>query len=63
MFQNLKINKIFTAAMPVIIFIMNLCAVAILWFGVIRISDMCMKLEGNYGCYRIFNNNYCMAVM
>lgn len=41
---NIKINKIFAMAMPVIMFIMNLCAVTILWFGSIRISDGYMKL-------------------
>jgi len=35
---NIKINKIFAMAMPVILFIMNLCAIAILWFGAIRIN-------------------------
>lgn len=35
---NIKVNKIFAMAMPVILFIMNLCAIAILWFGAIRIN-------------------------
>lgn len=35
---NIKINKIFAMAMPVIMLIMNLCAVAILWFGSRRIG-------------------------
>lgn len=35
---NIKLNKIFAAVMPSIMAIMNVCAVAILWFGSIRIS-------------------------
>ena len=35
---NIKMNKIFAMAMPLIMAIMNVCAVAILWFGAIRIN-------------------------
>lgn len=36
---NIKVNKIFARAMPLIMLIMNICAVAILWFGSIRINN------------------------
>jgi len=41
---NIKMNKILAVAMPGIMVIMNLCAVAILWFGSIRISNGKMLL-------------------
>lgn len=36
---NIKMNKIFAVAMPSVMAIMNICAVAILWFGAIRINS------------------------
>lgn len=36
---NIKMNKIFAVAMPVLIFTMNFSSVAILWFGSIRINS------------------------
>lgn len=35
---NIKMNKIFAMGMPLILFILNLCTVAILWFGAVRIN-------------------------
>lgn len=35
---NVKMNKIFAMGMPLILFILNLCTVAILWFGAVRIN-------------------------
>lgn len=36
---NIKMNKIFAVAMPVLMFTMNFSSVAILWFGSIRINS------------------------
>ncbi|MCH5139163.1 ABC transporter ATP-binding protein [Clostridiaceae bacterium UIB06] len=36
---NIKMNKILAVAMPGVMIIMNVCAVAILWFGSIRIGS------------------------
>lgn len=36
---NIKMNKIFAIGIPLILFILNLCAIAILWFGAVRIND------------------------
>ncbi|MBD7911408.1 ABC transporter ATP-binding protein [Clostridium cibarium] len=36
---NIKMNKIFAVAMPIIMIIMNISAVSILWFGAIRIES------------------------
>lgn len=41
---NIKLNKIFAIVMPFIMTIMNVCAVAILWFGSIRISRGTMQV-------------------
>ena len=41
---NIKMNRILAVAMPGIMIMMNLCAVAILWFGSIRISNGNMLL-------------------
>jgi ATP-binding cassette subfamily B protein len=35
---NIKMNKIFAMEMPFILFILNLCTIAILWFGAVRIN-------------------------
>lgn len=36
---NIKMNKIFAMGIALILFILNLCTVAILWFGAVRIND------------------------
>lgn len=41
---NVKLNKVFAVVMPAIMIIMNVCSVAILWFGSIRISRGAMQV-------------------
>ncbi|OBR96565.1 lipid A export ATP-binding/permease protein MsbA [Clostridium ragsdalei P11] len=41
---NVKLNKTFAVVMPTIMAIMNVCAVAVLWFGTIRISRGTMQV-------------------
>ncbi|AKA67726.1 ABC transporter ATP-binding protein [Clostridium scatologenes] len=41
---NIEMNKILAVAMPAIMAVMNVCAVAILWFGSIRVSQGAMLI-------------------
>lgn len=40
----LKVNRIMAALMPIMMLTFNLCAVAILWFGGIRVSNMDLQV-------------------
>ena len=41
---NIKINRVFAAALPIVILVMTLSTVAILWFGAIRIDTGDMQI-------------------
>lgn len=41
---NIRVNKIFAVMMPLVLTVINLCSLAIVWFGGIRVTDGFMQI-------------------